>query len=80
MQAGTQEEEAAHGQIFLGKQKKKGTIFMAIKENVEAFAVKQALSYLDKDPEKNRWCGKRISSVCARIIRTVYFLLLPTGR
>ena len=28
-------------QIFLGKQKKKGTIFMAIKENVEAFAVKQ---------------------------------------
>ena len=55
MQAGTQEEEAAHGQIFLGKQKKKGTIFMAIKENVEAFAVKQALSYLNKDPEENRW-------------------------
>ena len=26
---------------------------MAIKENVEVFAVKQALSYLDKDPEKN---------------------------
>ena len=23
------------------------------KENVEAFAVKQALSYMDKDPEKN---------------------------
>ena len=26
---------------------------MAIAQNVEAFAVKQALSYLDKDPEKN---------------------------
>ena len=26
---------------------------MAIVQNVEAFAVKQALSYLDKDPEKN---------------------------
>lgn len=26
---------------------------MALKENVGAFAVKQALSYMDKDPEKN---------------------------
>lgn len=26
---------------------------MALKENVEAFAVKQALAYMDKDPEKN---------------------------
>ena len=26
---------------------------MALKENMEAFAVKQALSYLDRDPEKN---------------------------
>ena len=26
---------------------------MAIVENVEAFAVRQALSWLDRDPEKN---------------------------
>ena len=26
---------------------------MALKENVEAFAVKQALAYMDKDQEKN---------------------------
>ena len=26
---------------------------MALKENMEAFAVKQALFYLDRDPEKN---------------------------
>lgn len=26
---------------------------MELKRNVEAFAVKQALSYLDRDPEKN---------------------------
>ena len=26
---------------------------MALKENVEAFAVRQAISYLDRDPEKN---------------------------
>lgn len=26
---------------------------MAFKENVEAFAIKQALSYMDKDPERN---------------------------
>ena len=26
---------------------------MALKENVEAFAVKQALGFMDKDPEKN---------------------------
>ena len=26
---------------------------MTLKENVSAFAVKQILSYMDKDPEKN---------------------------
>ena len=35
------------------KTKEKGNRTMALKENVEAFAVKQALSYMDKDPEKN---------------------------
>lgn len=31
----------------------KGERIMELKRNVEAFAVKQALSYLDRDPEKN---------------------------
>ena len=35
------------------KTKEKGNRTMALKENVGAFAVKQALSYMDKDPEKN---------------------------
>ena len=35
------------------EQKRKENRTMALKENVGAFAVKQALSYMDKDPEKN---------------------------
>ena len=35
------------------KTKEKGNRTMELKENVGAFAVKQALSYMDKDPEKN---------------------------
>ena len=55
--AGKREKDSINSNLTnsLAKVKTKETRYekMAIRENVSAFAVKQAISYLDKDPEKN---------------------------